>query len=120
MDSRIDGAHHLRSTLRYKVFQPTEMTVSGATRRVHILNISTGGALIYAAAPPPIGSSVRLSCCARSLAARVAWQTQRRFGLVFSTPLSEADVHLVIFAEEAAVAAASQRLAGEAELLSLR
>lgn len=103
MISRLDGEHHLRATPRYKLFQPTEICTDGSTRRVHLLNLSTGGALIYATDPPPRGTPLRVSCGARSLPARVAWNDGRRFGVAFFTPLSHADVSDAIAAHDALV-----------------
>lgn len=112
MGGKIDGAHHLRSAPRYKLFQPTELRFLGVVGRVHLLNISTGGALIYAADAPEPGVVVRLRCGERWLPARVAWRNQRRVGLTFATPLTDADVQAIIAAEEEAMAAASRRLGG--------
>ncbi|TPG07499.1 PilZ domain-containing protein [Sphingomonas oligophenolica] len=111
MASRIDGVHHLRSTPRYKLFQPTEMSAAGETRRVHLLNLSTSGALIYAADPPPLGSSIRVRCGVHWLSARVAWRNQRRLGVAFAQAMSDADVGLIIAVEAAALAVASRRTA---------
>jgi hypothetical protein len=109
---RINGAH-LRSTPRYKLFQPSEMSTEGATRRVHLLNLSAGGALIYASEPPPPGTTLRLYCAARFVAARVAWRDERRFGVAFITPLADTVVSEVIAAHDALVTDAS-RLASAA------
>jgi hypothetical protein len=101
--SRLDGAHHLRATPRYKLFQPTEICTEGSTRRAHLLNLSAGGALIYASDPPTLGTSLRVRCGARSLPAQVRWNDGRRFGVAFSTPLSTADVSDAIAAHDALV-----------------
>lgn len=108
---QVDGVHHLRATPRFKLFQPSEMT-SGSTppTRVHILNLSTGGALLYAAAPPRPGTPLRLRCGDEMRTARVAWAEQRRFGVAFTTPLADGKVTQVIAEQEASVAAARRRV----------
>lgn len=103
MESRLDGAHHLRATPRYKLFHPTEMNTGSAARRVHILNLSAGGALVYANNPPNPGTTLRLRCGGRSLPARVAWRDERRFGVTFLSPLADADIKEVIAAHDALV-----------------
>lgn len=100
----------MRATPRYKLFQPTEMVSDGQTRRVHLLNVSAGGALIFAAEPPMPGAMLRLECGSHSLEARVAWRTERRFGVAFITPLDEGQVSELIAAQDALVAAASRRI----------
>jgi hypothetical protein len=104
------GAQDLRATPRHKLFQPTEMTTDGMTRRVHLLNLSAGGALIFAANPPMPGAILQLACGGHSLPARVAWRAERRFGVAFITPLAEAEVSEVIAAQDALVASASRRI----------
>lgn len=114
MTGRLDGAHHLRATPRYKLFQPSEITVGVLSSRVHVLNLSAGGALLYASDPPEPGTPLRLQCGAQSLPARVAWREERRFGVQFVCPLTEASVADIIATQDALVAAASQRLAAHA------
>lgn len=103
MTSRLDGTHHLRATPRYKLFQPTEIRTGSSTRRAHLLNLSAGGALIYASDPPTPGTPLRVRCGARSLPAHVAWNDGRRFGVAFLTPLSNAEVSEAIAAHDALV-----------------
>lgn len=100
----------MRAKPRFKLFQPTEMTASGATTtRVHILNLSAGGALVYAAAPPRPGTALRLRCGDESRPARVAWTEERRFGIAFTVPLADTQVTRVIADQEASIAAATRR-----------
>jgi hypothetical protein len=96
MVGSIDGAHRSRAAPRYKLFQPTAMTTPSGTARVHLLNLSTGGALVHAADPPPAGSLLRLQCGTEQRVARVAWSRGRRFGAAFSLPLSEAQVEALL------------------------
>jgi hypothetical protein len=110
MLGRLDGAHHLRSAPRYKLFEPTEMHVGGAGSRVHLLNLSTGGALVYAATPPAPGTALQLRCGGRVRSARVAWATERRFGVAFASPLGEAEVSGILRAQDAHMASAGRRI----------
>ncbi|WP_293991561.1 PilZ domain-containing protein [Sphingomonas sp.] len=104
------SVRHLRTATRHKLFQPTEMSTGDAAKRVHILDLSTGGAMIYASDPPLPGTLVRLQCGHRHLCARVAWNKERRFGLSFTVPLADCDVLDVVTAQDALIAAAAARL----------
>lgn len=95
---QIDGTHHQRRSPRLKLFLPSEMVVKGTPTRVHLLNLSTGGALVHAAAPVAPGSSVIIHFAHHARAARVAWAAGNRAGLAFTTPLSDAGVLEVVAA----------------------
>jgi hypothetical protein len=107
----IDGTHHLRAKPRFKLFQPVQMIASGGARRVHLLNLSAGGALVHAADPPAPGTAIQLCPGASFRSARVAWTNGRRFGVTFTTPLPDAHVAQVIADQATLVATASQRIA---------
>lgn len=96
MPSQIDGAHHQRAKPRYKLFAPTEMTVSGKTRRAHILNISEGGALLHANETPRAHEYVYVVCGEQSRGARVAWVRGTRFGVAFTTALAPVQLDKVV------------------------
>lgn len=110
MLSQLDEKHHLRATPRYKLFQPAEMCTGSVATRVHILNLSAGGALMYASNPPAKGTILRLRCGDRTLPACVAWTDERRFGVAFVAPLASTDVDDVIAAQDALVSAVSRRV----------
>lgn len=110
MATKLDGVHHLRAKPRFKMFQPTEMKASDAIRRVHLLNLSAGGALVYAAEPPAPGSALNLQLDDQHRPARVVWADGRRFGVAFVQPLADAQVERAIASQEAAIRAASQRI----------
>jgi hypothetical protein len=105
----LDGAHHLRATPRYKIFKPTEIMLRGVAARAHILNLSAGGALVFASDPPSPGEILSLRCGNHALSAQVAWKNENRVGVVFLSPLTETHVREFIAAQDAAVAAASFR-----------
>lgn len=87
-----DGAH-LRAAPRIKLFQPAEMTRGAdAPVRVHLLNLSTGGALIHCDTPPPVGETVRLVCGVALGSARVQWAEGNRFGVKFARPIAPEQV----------------------------
>ncbi|MDP5280168.1 PilZ domain-containing protein [Sphingomonas sp. DG1-23] len=91
-----DGAH-MRTAPRIKVFQAGEMRCgSGEPRRVHMLNISRGGALLYAESVPMVGEQVRLACGIRLGTARVQWSAGQRFGVAFTRPISPAQIAAVV------------------------
>jgi hypothetical protein len=110
MASKLDGVYHLRANPRFKKFQPTEMKASNAIKRVHLLNLSAGGALVYAAEPPEPGTPLKLQLDNQHRTARVVWADDRRFGIAFVQPLAAAQVEQVIASQEAAISAASQRI----------
>ncbi|WP_166745788.1 PilZ domain-containing protein [Sphingomonas naasensis] len=82
------GGTHPRAAARLKIFRPGEMERGGATTRVHLLNISTGGALLYAETAPAVGAEIRLTSGIALGPARVQWSSGRRFGVAFRTPLT--------------------------------
>jgi hypothetical protein len=96
MTGRIDGEHRMRAAPRFKLFQPTAMTTAAGTARVHLLNLSTGGALVHATEAPTPGSLLRLQCGEEQRVARVAWANGRRFGAAFSLPLTDAQVEALV------------------------
>ena len=48
---RIDPKTFGRKHHRHKLFEPASITVSGAPRRAHLLNLSTTGALVHCGDP---------------------------------------------------------------------
>lgn len=110
MVGQLDGAHHLRAAPRYKLFQPTEMSGADGARRVHLLNLSTSGALVHAAEAPAPGTSLTIRCGGNLLSAKVAWTLGRKFGVSFSTPLARAQVEQVLGDQQALIASASRRI----------
>ena len=108
--SERDGAQ-MRAAPRIKIFQAGEMRRGAdAATRVHLLNISTGGALVYADSVPPVGEQVQLACGISLGSARVQWSSGRRFGVAFAHPIGPAQIEAVIGTQEARVEAMTQRL----------
>jgi len=74
---------------RTKIFQPGEMHTISGSQRIHLLDLSASGALVYTAGRvPDVGAVVRLTVGAPIGAARVRWVVGKRFGVSFATPLS--------------------------------
>jgi hypothetical protein len=106
-----DGAH-LRATPRIKIFQPAELRCgSDAPKRVHLLNISEGGALVYGDVAAQIGAEVQLSCGLPLGAARVRWRDGQRFGVAFTRPIPAAQIEALVTSQKALIDQATQRLA---------
>ncbi|WP_420853397.1 PilZ domain-containing protein [Sphingomonas panacisoli] len=84
------------------------MITADSLTRVHLLNLSVGGALIYAADPPEPGTAIRVRCGAHLLPAQVAWKDHRRFGVTFVVPLTDADLNKTIAEHDARVSPGSQ------------
>lgn len=72
------------------------MALGDASVRIHLLDISTGGALVHVAKPPEAGSRVVLDCAGIVRSATVRWVVGSRFGVAFDQSLSEAEVEAVI------------------------
>jgi hypothetical protein len=79
-----------RRISRTKIFQPGEMHTISGSQRVHLLDLSASGALVYTAGrAPDAGTVVRLIVAGTVIgAARVRWAVGKRFGVSFATPLS--------------------------------
>jgi len=104
-----EGAQVSRARPRFKLFQPTTMTVGKDLVRVHVLDLSATGALLHHATPPEAGSTVRLECVGSLRPARVVWVKGTRFGISFTLPLSEVQVTEALADQSAMVAAHAQR-----------
>ena len=78
-----------RTEPRSKVFQTGSYTVSGVAVPIHLLNISSLGAQVYAQKPPRIGDLLSINCGISLGRARVSWVDGKRFGLCFLVPLSD-------------------------------
>jgi hypothetical protein len=102
--------HHLRAQPRLKLFEPTEMENGPASTRAHLLNLSTGGALVHSVAPPARGQDIRLALGGAPRQARVMWVEERRFGVSFRVPLSPGQLNDIVDTGRARVAEASRRL----------
>ena len=94
-----------RAATRAKIFQPGEMHTIAGAQRVHLLDLSSSGALVYTAGDAPAaGSVVRLSAAGESLGpARVKWVSGKRFGVAFPTPLSAERIDQLLQAQRTMV-----------------
>ena len=91
-----DGAR-LRTAPRIKVFQPAMLRCGGeAPRRVHLLNVSSGGALVYGDSPPAVGAKVQLACGVSLGIARVQWSSGQRFGVAFATAIGPEQIDAIV------------------------
>lgn len=91
-----------RHAARSKIFQPGEMHGITGTHRVHLLDLSTTGALVYGKQTPQVGDVVRLVAVIPLGPARVMWVSGKRFGVAFATSLSSATVEQIL-AEQASL-----------------
>lgn len=81
-----------RTEPRLKVFQPATMHVASGEVRVHLLDVSTKGAMVHGFTEVVPGNLLALACCGWTRAANVAWMTNKRFGVRFVQPLSAGDL----------------------------
>lgn len=90
-----------RAVTRAKIFQPGDMHTIGGVRRIHLLDLSRFGALIYGSDDPPaVNSVVRLTAVAPLGVARVKWVSGKKFGVSFATPLSDECLDQLVHARE--------------------
>jgi hypothetical protein len=99
-----------RAAARLKIFQPAEMERNATRDRVHLLNLSTTGALIYGEEAPAVGTKVKLFCGFPLGEARVAWAGGRCFGVAFAKPLPKAHIDALLGAQNDLLENASRRL----------
>lgn len=80
-----------RDSRRLKVFQPAALASAsgGDPLRIHLLDLSSTGALAHADAPPPTTACVTITCGAMEVGATVVWTSGRRFGLRFAAPVCD-------------------------------
>jgi hypothetical protein len=98
-----------RSQVRYRVAIPALAWADGARCSVSVLNLTTDGAMIRAAAALPVGSPLVLNLGAACVAATVVWHCpDQTSGLKFDRPLSSCQLEGQLF-RSAAVAALRAR-----------
>lgn len=74
---------------RFKVFHPAESRVGLIRARVHLLDISTTGALLHHPDPPASETLLEIHCGGFRLLARVMRREGTRVGVQFLVPLNE-------------------------------
>lgn len=106
-----EDVRRLRAKPRLKAFQPTELRrADGAVVKVHLLDLSCTGALVHAAEPPARGETAYLLLNGAFRAGEVAWSEERRFGLHFGVPLTDAQLGELLAARDAMLQEADRRL----------
>jgi PilZ domain len=83
----LQGAEH-RAEDRTRALVRATLRGDGDEREACILDVSSRGLLLTAAAPPPRGAFVELVVGRHSLIGQVKWSSQRRFGLVLRERIS--------------------------------
>jgi hypothetical protein len=81
-----------REHSRHKTFQLAELRTRNGNIRVHILDISSGGVRLHAAAELEAGGKVLLVWNGQSRSAQVAWHRNHKYGLRFTIPLRDDQV----------------------------
>ena len=77
----------MRAAARAKIFEPASLSAGAESARVHMLDVSTGGAKIHCPTPLEIGASVVLAWADQERVAHIAWISGQRCGLRFRIPL---------------------------------
>lgn len=84
--NRPDG----RQSERTRVLLLASLLANGRPIRVHLLDLSSHGALGHAPEPPDPGEIVWLVCRGVEILSRTAWVRGNRFGLAFDNPMPSA------------------------------
>ncbi len=74
------------------MFRPGHLQVGGDETRIHMLDVSSGGAKIHSPKPLATGTNVLVSWDDQVKAARVAWSAGAKCGLRFNLPLDAGQV----------------------------
>lgn len=75
---------------RRKIFQLGELTVGGRTLRVHLLDVSEGGARLHCPAEVNVGDPVILRWQDNQWRGIIMWTSQGKCGVRFIAPLTAA------------------------------
>ncbi|WNO52975.1 PilZ domain-containing protein [Stakelama saccharophila] len=86
----------LRSGPRHKVFLPAEAEFGQARHRVHLLDLSRGGALLHSETPPHYNDHILLLAGPITRRARVTRVLDRKIGIAFVAPLSEEELRDIL------------------------
>lgn len=85
---QLDAGTERRLQRRKKAFRPSVIADANGERRVHLLDLTTEGALGYTFHPPATGETLTLLLLHHRVEAQVIWMEDRKFGLHFRTPIS--------------------------------
>ena len=90
------GTRRQRAYHRSKVFQPAALKRGGAPVRVHILDVSVGGARLHCTTRVSRHEQVELVAEALSTRAHVVWARGDRVGLCFDRLLSDPELQQLL------------------------
>lgn len=80
----------LRGRKRSRIRLSALLQAGGESRKVNLLNLSTGGALLDAETPPAVDTEAVLTRGEARASGRIMWVNEHRFGMAFDEPLDEA------------------------------
>lgn len=72
-----------RAAKRLKTFIPADILLHDALKRVHVLNVSTTGALIHVGCDVPVSDVIKLTVSGADLKGSVAWAQGVVIGVQF-------------------------------------
>ena len=81
---------------RLKVFRPAEVHAHGRSLRVHLLDVSRGGARLHTTEALSPGATVVLICMHTRRVAQVAWTQGCRCGIRFGIPLAAEELAAIL------------------------
>ncbi len=102
------GRPDARQGERKRVLLQASLLASGRPTRIHLLDLSSHGALGHADEPPESGEIVWLVCKGVEILSRTAWVRGPRFGLAFDTPVPSVKLAPMMKAGRRALSADSQ------------
>lgn len=111
MDDGDTNVRRLRASRRFRLYMSTVMRAGADEGVVHLLDLSTTGALVTGTRPPAVGTRVFLRLLGGAHGARVVRREGKQFGVEFAVPLSATDVAALVAAGEEEAAEASAAVA---------
>lgn len=94
--SLTDSAVQRRHAARRKMFEPVTLGFGGGEARAHLLDLSCSGALAHCEMPPLAGHYILVKAPGLEASGRVMWVKDKRFGIQFSRPLTQAAMDALI------------------------
>ena len=88
-----------RAARRLKVFLPAMLTRGGVDLRVHLLDISSTGALLHATMAIPANEQIVLRWEGLTWSGTVMWSAGNRFGIAFAREIAEEQIAQVLGAK---------------------
>lgn len=80
---------NLRGRKRSRLLLAVTLEAGGESMKANLLNLSTTGAQLDAAAPPAVHTRLKLSRGDLEATGKVVWVVEHRFGVAFDAPIDD-------------------------------